>query len=201
MTLGFVPQASYYLAVNKTVLGTPVTLTRPNNVNAYVQGQVYGPAADARALLLVPLLPADAQVAGFTTVTFLMAQTRGPADPALNGTRITLASVPYTTVLGDQAALALNDTDIDNLLTTIASPVAQIFNLNTGLGSTMLNASAGVAGRRAVVVQYTPPAGIILVPGSALGLYLVIDGPYVPAALESFTVYTVWTYPAKVAIR
>jgi len=196
-----VPAESYYLALNKRVLGTPVTVTRPNNVNAYAQGKVWGTAADGRFALAVPALPADAQGDGFSSVVVLWVNSRGPADAAFPNTATYVCPGGFTTVLGDQAAFALNDADIGNLMTASNSPSAASFSINTGTGASMLNAGAAGAGRRGALMTFTPVVGNNIPPGSVLGLYAVLQAAYTPIGLETLTAVPYYVYPAKVTLR
>jgi len=200
MPPALVAATSYYLPVTRTVVGTPVTVQRPNNVNAYAAGQVFGTAADGRFTLVSPALPTNAQLAGFSTLTCLAVESRAPADPSLPTVWGYLCLGGFTTVLGDQVAMALNDADIDNLVTQAGQVFAFSLAINTGTGSQTLNASAGVNGRRGLVLAFAAPNGIVFPPLTKIGVYFVVSAAYTPAALETLTLIPWWSYAAKVTL-
>ena len=193
----FVRAGGWYLALQRQVAGVVVKATRPNNVVAYNNTpQVWGAAGDARLQLQVPALPADAEASGFAFCLFLAVNSRGSADATLGPVNVALCRGGFTTVLGDQAAFALNDADIANLQT---GGSAALFNLtfSTGLAPTTLVPTAGVAGRRALVNLPSLNTGDVFAPGSTVGVYLWLVQAYVPVALEFISLRPTWLYFAK----
>lgn len=190
---------SYYLAVTQAVRGVPVTTTRPNNAVVYAAGQVYGPAADARIQLAVPALPADAQSDGFSAVLIFAVQSREPGAVTSPNFFYVIRNGAFTTVLGDQAPFALNDADIAALYTTNNIPTVGFGTFPTGSAAAMLNAGAGILGRRSFFFNPTLPSGRTFVPGSVVGLYVWVNGAYAPLANEFLRFRTRWTYAARAA--
>lgn len=191
---------SFYATLNRRVPfggNPPLVLTRPNNVVAYTAGQVYGPAGDARLTFTSPALPADARDANFDLLAFTLIQGVGPATPSVTF-NLVVARAPFTSVAGDQTVLSLNDADIANLILPNAgsSPgilVAGAFT--TGFGNFVVNASAGLAGRR----MYSTSASVpnLLPPLTTYGLYVWVNAAYVPLALETLTIIPYFTYSQK----
>jgi len=199
--LSVVGEEFYYLAATKAVKGASVTATRPANAVAYAAGQVYGAAGDARLQLVVPALPGDAQSLVFTAVQLLAIQSREPAAAALNNLQLSVRQGAFTTVLGDQAAFALNDADIAAIVTTSATGANLVAaSFNTGTTGGTLNAGAGIAGRRATAVQLAAAANLQFLPGAVLGLYLFVVNAWAPIANEFVRIRPYWVYPAKAAI-
>lgn len=183
----------------------PVTVgPRPNNAVAYAAGQVYGKAADARTTMVVPPLPANAQLPGFTGAQFWLLQHRDvtQAGPQLN---LVLSSQPFATVLADQHALALSDPDIQNLF-ALASTTAwhlQFSAITAGWAAGAITAGAGTAGRKGVVGSY--PLSLsrspgYFTPGATLGMYFYVAAAYNPIALEAVDVFCAFTVSVKVPL-
>jgi hypothetical protein len=202
------PQASgfgdFFTTTTRRIALPKITLVRPNNVTAYVAGGVLGDAADARLSFTLPAVaPPDAAVPapncfGGLGVHFLFVNHRDPAAVALPAISGLLCAGPFTTVLGDQAPMALNDADIDALYVGGAVPAFTIAGMATGvLNLTTLAIGAGAAGRRGNLAAFQPSTGTLWALGQTLGLYLWMQAAYVPIAQEVFDLYPWITYLAR----
>lgn len=160
-----------------------ITITRPNDVTAYAVGDVYGDAADARQTI-TGLAP-NRRLSVLRTHAI---QQRSPADAAM--TFSVIFSTAFATVIGDNAPLALSDADI----TTV---VAQPFYGGNATGQnaagftqnntqTLLNMSAGAAGRRSSIISWSNNGWPVPANGQ-LQFYIILGAAYTPLALEVIT--------------
>lgn len=175
--------------------GTPVIVTRPNNVVAYAANQIWGDAVDARIPLVVPAAPADAAIA-FNGVSFQIVNTRNKTDAAFTVMPIPFMGTPVT-VLGDQAAVAIADADIPLIFPIVNNsgwPSWPASNVANTPGQ--LNNGAGVLGRR--VLNFggfsSINSAVFYAPGATVTIYFVITAAYVPVALEQILLVPYWQY-------
>lgn len=181
-------------AINQTVLGSPFTVTRPNNVLGYVSGDIYGDAADARLSVTVPAIPAGSRAPYFLNLLFCVVHSRPIADPDLSLQLLPFLAQPAT-VQGDRTQIALSDADILQLpaqsaIGGAANPTFIQFNAQ----NRQLNNAAGLAGRRWTHGTLILQNGVLM-PGFTLWFYLMQTGAaYAPLALETLTFFPVFSY-------
>lgn len=181
-------------AFSRTVAGALITVTRPNNVTAYVAGQVFGAAADARISFAVPALPADA-VRPFSSLTMVAIDRVIPSAgaPTIN---LVLFSAQPATVLADQANLALSDADIATVLPTLPGSQAMQFGAwPAGVGAV---GAVNVTSRRQTASTWSPVGNGSITPGVTLWFYLWVQVAYTPVANEVLTLQPLYSYQARV---
>lgn len=184
------------------------TLTRPNNVTAYVGNGVWGTGADGRFTITAPNAPADmAGNAYYALMLYLLHGTTVP-NAAAATMNIFLCNGPFTTVLGDQAQFALNDADITNLAGAVQG---QGFPQSTPDPRQLAIGTLAAGGKRYACTQfwsYGAPNGfqvsapIMLTtpaPGATFGVYLTMNVGYTPLALETMRILALWGYVSKVS--
>ena len=180
--------------VTSFAVGPVVSIARPNNVVAYANGQVWGPAADARIAVAAPAAPADMlSGTGYSGLTVAAYITRNPADVLATMSAYLFRSQPAT-VLGDQQNFALSDADIDALYFMANSVGGQLIYSTSQ--ANWLNTGAGVNGRRAATTSFSWRTGDMVAPGATVWLYIVAS-VYTPVALETLTLVPGWSYNAR----
>jgi hypothetical protein len=184
--------------ITKRVIGSTITIVRPNNVTAYAAGQVWGDGTDARVNIPIPAAPSDIVIPGFNGLVLLAVVSRPRTDTIGTAERVALFLAQPTTILGDQAVFSVSDAEIATILAGESNISSALSSTSTG---SQLNASAGVAGRRflgSATVSF--PSGFFLTPGGTLYAYFRVVTAYTPVALETLWITPVFSYQARPTI-
>lgn len=183
------------------VVGSDVTITRPNDVVPYTGGDVMGAdGGDARIALGLPATPTGLRLIGIRFIFF----DRNASGSAQTFNMWTFTSQPAT-VIADNSPLALSDADIDLIVggVSLSGFQAAVFNLSAiGAQGVTLNMTAAASGRRVTsalvmgdMLQGTGYSGIVPptlpIPTHA---YLWTSGAYTPIAQEVFVLRPVMLY-------